>query len=67
MNPLHFFTLGYYPEYLFIGIIFGIIIGVYGYFRVNYSLNNNALSKKKKLIINSIIPILAFVCCLNIW
>lgn len=38
MNPIHFFTLGYYQEYLFIGIIFGIIIGVYVYFRVKYIL-----------------------------
>ncbi|WP_298523528.1 metallophosphoesterase [uncultured Methanobrevibacter sp.] len=67
MNPLHFFTLGYYPEYLFIGIIFGIIIGLYAYFRVKYSLNNTELSKKKKIGLNIIIPILAFICCLNIW
>lgn len=67
MNPLHFFTLGYYPEYLFIGVIFGIVIGVYAYFRVRYSLNNTNLSKKKKIALNLIIAILAFVCCLNIW
>ena len=67
MNPLHFFTLGYYPEYLFIGVIFGIIIGVYAYFRVKYSLNNTNLSKKKKIALNLIIAILAFICCLNIW
>ena len=29
MNPVHFFILGYYPEYLYTGVIFGIIIGVY--------------------------------------
>ena len=67
MNPIHFFTLGYYPEYLFIGIIWGIIIGFYTHFRVKYALNNSKLSKNKKLIINFIIPILAFICCLNIW
>ena len=67
MNPLHFFTLGYYPEYLFIGVIFGIVIGVYAYFRVKYSLNNTNLSKKKKIALNLIIAILAFICCLNIW
>ncbi len=67
MNPLHFFTLGYYPEYLFIGVIFGIIIGLYVYFRVKYSLNNTELSKKKKIGLNIIIPILAFACSLNIW
>ena len=67
MNPLHFFTLGYYPEYLFIGVIFGIIIGVYTYFRVKYSLKNTKLSKKKKISLNLIIAILAFICCLNIW
>ena len=67
MNPIHFFTLGYYQEYLLIGIIFGIIIGVYAYLRIKYSLNNLDLSKNKKLAINIIIPILAFICCLNIW
>jgi len=67
MDPIHFFTLGYYPEYLFIGIIFGIVIGVYAYFRVKYSLNNSKLSKKKRLALNFIIPILAFLCCLNVW
>lgn len=67
MNPIHFFTLGYYQEYLFIGIIFGIIIGVYTYFRVKYVLDNLDLSKNKKLAINIIIPIIALLCCLNIW
>jgi len=52
MDPIHFFTLGYYPEYLFIGIIWGIIIGFYTHFRVKYALNNSKLSKNKKLIIN---------------
>ena len=37
MNPIHFFTLGYYTEYLFIGVIWGIIIGFYTYFRVKYN------------------------------
>lgn len=50
MNPLHFFTLGYYPEYLFIGVIFGIIIGLYAYFRVKYSLNKLSYQKRKKLV-----------------
>lgn len=67
MKFLHFFTLGYYPEYLYIGIIFGIIIGVYGYCRVKYSLNNSEMSRKKKISLTTIIPILAFACCLNIW
>ena len=44
MNPIHFFTLGYYPEYLFIGIIWGIIIGFYTHFRVKYALNNSKLT-----------------------
>ena len=51
MNPIHFFTLGYYQEYLIFGIIFGVIIGVYAYFRVKYALNNVKLSKNKKLAI----------------
>ena len=67
MNPIHFFTLGYYPEYLFIGVIWGIIIGFYTYFRIKYALNNNKSSKNKKLTMKFIIPILAFICCLNIW
>lgn len=67
MNPIHFFTLGYYPEYLFIGIMFGIVIGAYAYFRVRYSLKDSEMSKNKKLVINIIIPVLAFLCSLNIW
>ena len=43
MNPIHLFTLGYYQEYLFIGIIFGVIIGVYSYFRVKYALSDMGL------------------------
>ena len=67
MNPIHFFTLGYYPEYLFIGVMFGILIGAYAYFRVRYSLKDSKMSKNKKLAINIIIPVLAFLCSLNIW
>lgn len=67
MNLIHFFTLGYYPEYLFIGVMFGIVIGVYAYFRVRYSLKDSKMSKNKKLAINIIIPVLAFLCSLNIW
>ena len=67
MNPIHFFTLGYFSEYLFIGVIWGIVIGFYTYLRVKYSLSNTKLSKNKKITINIIIPILAFLCCLNMW
>ena len=67
MNPIHLFTLGYSQEYLFIGIIFGVIIGAYSYFRVKYALSGSGLSKNKKLAIPFIIPILVLVCCLNIW
>ena len=67
MNPIHFFTLGYFSEYLFIGVIWGIIIGFYTYLRVKYALSNTKLSKNKKITINIIIPILAFICCLNMW
>lgn len=67
MNPIHFFTLGYFNEYLIIGIIFGIIIGTYSFFRIKYSLKSSDLSKNKKRAINFTIPIFAFICCLNIW
>ena len=67
MNPIHFFTLGYFQEYLIVGIIFGIIIGTYSFFRIRYSLKSSDLSKNKKRLINFIIPILAFIFCLNIW
>ncbi|MEE1156791.1 MAG: metallophosphoesterase, partial [Methanobrevibacter sp.] len=63
----HFFTLGYFSEYLFIGVIWGIVIGFYTYLRVKYALSNTKLSKNKKITINIIIPILAFLCCLNMW
>ena len=67
MNPIHFFTLGYFSEYLFIGVIWGIVIGFYTFLRVKYALSNTKLSKNKKITINIIIPILAFLCCLNMW
>ena len=67
MNPIHFFTLGFFPEYLIMGIIFGILIGLYSFFRVKYALNDSNLSKNKQNIISSIISILSFLFCLNIW
>ncbi len=66
MNHLHFFTLGYYPQYLPIGIIFGIVIGIYSFFRVKYAFNDSKLSKNK-ILISTVISIFAFLCCLNIW
>ena len=63
MNPIHFFTLGYYPEYLLIGIIFGIVIGSYSFFRVKYALNDSRLSKNNVTIISAIISIFALICC----
>ena len=67
MNPIHFFTLGYFQEYLIIGIIFGIIIGTYAFFRIRYALNDSKFSKNKRLIISAAIAILAFLFCLNVW
>ena len=67
MNHLHFFTLGFFQEYLFIGIILGILIGSYSFFRVKYAFNEVRLSKNKQIIISSIIAILSFLFCLNIW
>ena len=67
MNPIHFFTLGFFPEYLVNGIILGILIGLYSFFRVKYSLNDSNLSKNKQITISSIIAILSFLFCLNIW
>lgn len=67
MNLLHFFTLGYFQEYLIFGIILGFIIGIYAFFRVKYALNDSNFSKNKRMIVSGIIAILAFVCCLNIW
>ena len=67
MNPIHFFTLGFLQEYLFLGIIFGILIGSYSFFRVKYAFNDGTLSKNQQIIIISIIAILSFVFCLNIW
>lgn len=65
MNPTHFFTLGYYPEYMLTGIIIGIVIGIYAFFRVRYALNDSKLSKNKVMIISAPISIFAFICCLN--
>ena len=67
MNPIHFFTLGYYPEYLLTGIIIGIVIGTYAFFRVRHALNDSKLSQNKVMIISALISIFAFICCLNIW
>ena len=59
MNPIHFFTLGYYPQYLLMGIIIGIVIGIYAFFRVKYALNESELSKNKVMIISAIISVFA--------
>lgn len=67
MNPIHFFTLGYFEEYLIIGILFGVVIGFYAFFRIRYAINDSVLSKNKKMIICAIIAVLAFLFCLNIW
>lgn len=67
MKLIHFFTLGYYPEYLMIGMMFGIVIGIYAFFRIRYALNDSNLSKNKRMIIGAVISILAFLFCLNIW
>ena len=65
MNPIHFFTLGYFDEYLPIGIVFGIVIGLYAFFRIKYALSDSKWSKNKKLALRVIVAILAFVFCLN--
>lgn len=67
MDYTHFYTLGFFTEYLIFGIIFGIIIGLYALFRVYFAMNDSKLSKNKKIIISSIIAIIAFVNMLNIW
>ena len=67
MDPIHFFTLGFFEEYLIIGILFGVVIGLYAFFRIRYALNDSDLSKNKKMIICAIIAVLAFLFCLNIW
>ena len=67
MTLIQFFSLGYYPEYLVMGIVLGILIGAYSFFRVKYSLNNVNLTKNKQIILSSIIAIISFLFCLNIW
>ena len=67
MNPVHLVTLGFLQEYLFIGIILGILIGAYSFFRVKYAFSDDNLSKNKQIIISGIIAILSFLFCLNIW
>lgn len=63
MNPIQYFTIGYRPEFLFIGILLGVIFGIYVYFRVRYALKDSEMSKNKKLTIHLIIPILTFIIC----
>ena len=67
MNLIQFFSLGYYPEYLVMGIVLGILIATYSFFRVKYFLNNVNLTKNKQIILSSIIAIISFLFCLNIW
>lgn len=67
MNLIQFFSLGYYPEYLVMGIVLGILIATYSFFRVKYSLNNVNLTKNKQIILSSIIAVISFLFCLNIW
>ena len=67
MNPIDFFTLSYFGKYYIIAIILGIIIGVYTLFRVYFALNDFKLLKIKKIIISTVIAVLAFVTMLNGW
>ena len=67
MNPIDFFTLSYFGRYYIIAIILGIIIGVYTLFRVYFALNDFKLLKIKKIIISTVIAVLAFVTMLNGW
>ena len=48
MTPIQFYTLGYFEQYLIIGIILGIIIGLYALFRIYLGTKDSKISKNKR-------------------
>ena len=67
MTPIQFYTLGYFEQYLIIGIILGIIIGLYALFRIYLGTKDSKISKNKRIVISAIIAIIVFVNMLNVW
>lgn len=66
MSLIQIFSLGYRPEYLIAGLLAGLIIGIYAFFRLGRLLSHYKISKKASLIVRSIITILIIISCYNI-
>lgn len=64
-----FFTLGYMSEYLPVGIAFGVIIGVYTFFRLRSFLRSFGKDPKTKnmRILRLAAALVPLAFCANIW
>ena len=66
MSFIHFFTLGFRENYLLHGIILGIVIGTYTFFRLSKLFSYYNLDKKVSIIARTVIAIFFFICCFNV-
>lgn len=66
MSFIHFFTLGFRENFLLHGIILGIVIGIYTFFRLSKLFSYYNLDKKVSIIARTVIAIFFFICCLNV-
>ncbi|MDO5850360.1 MAG: metallophosphoesterase [Methanobacteriaceae archaeon] len=66
MNLIHFFTLGFRPNYLIEGLIIGIVIAIYAFFRLSSLFSYYNMSKKNSLILRVLISIFIIICSCNV-
>ena len=66
MSFIHFFTLGFRENFLLHGIILGIVIGIYTFFRLSKLFSYYNLDKKVSIIARTVIAIFFFFCCFNV-
>ena len=66
MGLIDFFMFGFRGNYLIPGIILGIIIGLYTFFRLSKLFSYYNIDKKQSLISRSIISLFCFFCCFNV-
>ncbi len=66
MSFIHFFTLGFRPNYLIEGLLIGIVIAIYAFFRLSRLFSYYKISEKTSLILRIVISIFIIVCSCNV-
>lgn len=66
MSFVQIFNLGYRSNYLFAGLLVGLLIGIYTFFRLSKLFDYYNLKKRNSLILRIIISICIFISCYNI-